>query len=73
MIEKVKPGILDVFVCRNIYMKKKYRLKIEYFLLNIGFDRTSFSFICRIISVKLLLFGIKKAHSKNVFLVIGFY
>ena len=39
--KKVKLGIFDAFICKNIYMKEKYRLKIEHFLLNIGFNKSS--------------------------------
>ena len=65
----------------KIFIDDKYRLKTEHFffywsliLINEVFPRTLtiFGFSCRI-SVKLLLFGDKIAHSKNAFLVIKVY
>ena len=35
MVEKVKLGILDTCVCKNIYLKEKCMLKIEHFLLKV--------------------------------------
>ena len=61
-------------VFAKILIKEKYRLKTIHFLLKIGINKpslrqnmTSFDFRCRIISVKLLVFGVKifsqKMHS----------
>ena len=33
LVEKVKLGTLDACVCKNIYIKEKYRLKIEHFFI----------------------------------------
>ena len=66
MVEKFKLDILDVWVCKNIFIKEKCRVKIEDFLLKIGFDKSgfvktfiTFGFRCRIKSVnKLVVFGV---------------
>ena len=48
LVEKIKPGILDKCVCKNILDKcvcnyrGKNRLRIECFLLKIGFKEPSF-------------------------------
>ena len=42
MVEKVRLGILDACVCKNIYVKEKYRLKIDHFLLKTGFNKPRF-------------------------------
>ena len=42
MVEKVKLGILDAYVCKNIYIKKKIRLKIEDFYWRLVLINPSF-------------------------------
>ena len=42
MVQKVNHGILDACLCKIIYIKEKYRLKIDYFLLKTGFNKPSF-------------------------------
>ena len=77
-IENVKLGITDTCVCKNIYKKRKIRLKTEQFflrlvLINQVFARTltTFSFRCKIISVK-LVFGVKTLPQKLLFLLLMF-
>ena len=63
MVENVKLDILDAYVCKNNYIKKKNRLKI--FLKKNGFTQvfiktlTTLGFRCRIISYKFLVFAVK--------------
>ena len=64
MVEKVKLGILDACVSKNICIKKKLSDKLNILLLKIGSNKTSSCqnidnlwFRCRIISIKLLVFG----------------
>ena len=64
MVEKIKLGILDACVSKNIYIERKNEAKIENWgiviELNWVFARplTNFGFRCRIISVKVLMFGV---------------
>ena len=60
-----KLGILDAYVCKNIYIKEKLgeKLRTCYWrlvLINQVFARilTTFGFRCRIISVKPLMLGV---------------
>ena len=69
----VKLGILDVRVCKNIYIKGKYKIKIEHFfcrlvLMNQLFARTLtiFGFRFRMTSVKLFVFGVKIPTNKCI-------
>ena len=67
-------------MCSQKYLYKgKIRLKTERFLLKTGFmnhvfARTlmTFGFTCRIISVKLLVFGVKMLPQKKYFLLLKF-
>ena len=66
-------------VFAKILIKEKYRLKIKHFVLKIGFNKpvsagilTSLGFRCRIISLKLLAFGVKMLSQKMHFLLLKF-